>query len=43
MIHWGLFAGLTYTEMMELSPGFIIDQYIWMRSEQYELHGLKRE
>lgn len=25
----GLIAGLTYTEMRHMFPGFILDQYIW--------------
>ncbi len=43
MIHWGLVAGLTYTEMGEMSPGMILDEYIWMRACHDEQHGIKRE
>ena len=43
VIHWGLVAGLTYTEMGEMSPGMILDQYIWMRAYHDEQHGIKRE
>lgn len=43
MIHWGLVAGLTYTEMGEMSPGMIVDLYIWRRTYDDQQHGIKRE
>ena len=43
MIHWGLVAGLTYTEMKELGPGAIVDWYVWRRAYDDEQHGIKRE
>ena len=43
MIHWGLIAGLTFTEMQEMPPGMIIDLYIWRRTYDDTQHGLKRE
>lgn len=43
MIHWGLVAGLTFTEMHEMPPGMILDMYIWRRTYDDEQHGIKRE
>ena len=43
MIHWGLVAGLSYTEMGEMSPGMIADCYVWRRAYDDEQHGIKRE
>lgn len=43
MIHWGLTAGLTYTEMGEMAPGMIVDMYIWKRRYDDEQHGIRRE
>ena len=43
MIHWGLVAGLTYTEMGEMTPGMIVDMYIWRRKYDDQQHGIKRE
>ena len=42
MIHWGLTAGLTFTEMGEMSIGMILDQYIWRRAYDDEQHGIRR-
>ena len=43
MIHWGLVAGLTYTEMQDLTPGMIVDMYVWRRAYDDEQHGIRRE
>ena len=43
MIHWGLVAGLTWTEMGEMTPGMIVDMYIWKRRYDDQQHGIKRE
>lgn len=43
MIHWGLTAGLTFSEMRDMEPGFILDQYIWRRCYDDEQHGIRRE
>ena len=43
MIHWGLTAGLSFTEMKDMSPGMIIDMYIWRRAYDDQQHGIKRE
>jgi len=43
VIHWGLVAGLTYTEMQELSPGMIVDCYVWRRKYDDQQHGIRRE
>lgn len=42
MIHWGLVAGLTYTEMMDMTPGMIMDLYVWRRTYDDEQHGIRR-
>lgn len=43
MIHWGLTAGLTYTEMGDMPPGMILDLFIWRRAYDDEQSGIKRE
>lgn len=43
MIHWGLVAGLTFTEMAEMPPGMIVDLYVWRTAYDDRLHGYKRE
>ena len=39
---WGLIAGLTYSEMGEMSPGMILDCYIWRRAYDDQQHGIRR-
>ena len=39
----GLVAGLTFTEMGAMSPGMIIDCYVWRRAYDDEQHQIKRE
>ena len=42
MIHWGLIAGLSYTEMGDMPPGMIVDFYIWRQAYDDEQSGIKR-
>ena len=41
MIHWGLVAGLSYTEMSEMTPGMIVDLYVWRKSYDEEMRKQK--
>ena len=43
MIHWGLIAGFSYEEMQDLTPGIIVDCYIWRRAYDDEQHGIRRD
>lgn len=43
MIHWGLVAGLTFTEMHNMTPGMILDLYIMRRTYDDQQHGIQRE
>ena len=43
MIHWGLVAGLTYSEMQEMTPGMIVDFYVWRRAYDDRLHRMIRD
>ena len=42
IISYGLIAGLTYTEMMDMQPGFVIDCYVFRQNYDDVLHGIKR-
>lgn len=43
LVHYGLVAGLTYTELGMLSPGMVCDLYIMrLRYDDME-HGIKRK
>lgn len=42
IISWGLIAGLTYTEMQDMTPGFLLDQYIYRRNYDDQMHGIQR-
>ena len=42
IVSYGLIAGLTYTEMMDLSPGFVMDCFIRRRDYDDEMHGIRR-
>lgn len=42
IISFGLIAGLTYTEMQDLLPGFVIDCYIRRRDYDDQMHGIRR-
>lgn len=39
---WGLIAGLSYSEMMNLAPGYIMDCYILRRNYDDMMHGIRR-
>lgn len=42
MIHYGLIAGLTYTEMHRMAPGLVCDLYVLrLRYDDME-NGIKR-
>jgi hypothetical protein len=38
-----LVAGLTYSEMGDMTPGMIVDLYIWRRRYDDQQHGIRRE
>ena len=42
IVSYGLIAGLTYTEMQDLRPGFVLDQFILRRNYDDVMHGIKR-
>jgi len=42
IVSWGLIAGLTYTEMQELKPGFILDCFLQRMDYDDVMHGIKR-
>lgn len=42
IISWGLIAGLSYTEMQEQTPGFILDCFILRRNYDDQMHGIRR-
>ena len=42
IIAWGLIAGLSYTEMQDRQPGFILDCYLLRRSYDDQMHGIQR-
>lgn len=42
IVSWGLIAGLTYTEMQGMQPGFILDAFILRRNYDDQMHGIKR-
>lgn len=37
----GLYAGLTYTEMRHMFPGFILDMYVYHMKNEAQLLGPK--
>lgn len=39
---WGLIAGLAYTDMRDMTPGFILDCYILRRNYDDMMHGIQR-
>lgn len=43
IVSYGLIAGLTYTEMQKLAPGFVIDMYLMKQRYDDEQHQLKRK
>lgn len=42
IVSWGLIAGLTYTELQDMSPGFVMDAYILRRNYDDQMHGVRR-
>jgi hypothetical protein len=42
VLHYGLTAGLTYTEMGTMPPGLICDLYVMRLRYDDEEHGIKR-
>ena len=42
MIHYGLTAGLSYTEMRRMPPGQILDLYFMRLAYDDQEHGIKR-
>ena len=40
---WGLIAGLTYTETRRMTPGAVIDLFVYRRRYDDEQHGIKRK
>lgn len=42
IISWGLIAGITYTEMQELPPGILLDEYVYRRQYDDQQHGIRR-
>lgn len=42
IVAWGLIAGLTYTEMKDMAPGFIMDSFILRRNYDDQMHGIRR-
>lgn len=38
----GLIAGLTYTEMQEMRPGFVLDCFFQRMEYDDVMHGIKR-
>ena len=42
IVSYGLIAGLTYTEMLDLPPGFVLDCYIRRQDYDDMMHGIKR-
>ena len=42
LVSYGLIAGLTYTEMQDMQPGFVLDCFIRRRDYDDAMHGIKR-
>lgn len=43
VVHFGLVAGLTLTEMRALAPGMICDLYVLRQRYDDQQHGIKRQ
>lgn len=43
MLHYGLTAGLTYSEMGRMPPGLVCDLYVMRLRYDDEEHGIKRK
>lgn len=42
IVSFGLIAGLTYTDMQDMAPGFVLDCYVLRRNYDEAMHGIKR-
>jgi len=42
IVSCGLIAGLTYTEMADMKPGFVLDCFIRRRNYDDMMHGIRR-
>lgn len=42
VVSFGLIAGMTYGEMLRMSPGMIVDLYVYRRRYDDEQHGIHR-
>ena len=42
IISYGLIAGLTYTEMQDMLPGFVLDCFVFRQNYDEAMHGIKR-
>ena len=42
IISWGLIAGLSHTEIQDMQPGVILDVFIYRRTYDEQLHGIRR-
>ena len=42
IVSWGLIAGIRFTEMQDMQPGFIMDAYILRRNYDDMMHGIQR-
>ena len=43
LIHYGLVAGLSFSELGKLAPGLICDLYIMRQRYDDQMHGIKRK
>ena len=42
VVSYGLTAGLSYSEMQDLEPGFVLDCFILRRNYDDLMHGIRR-
>ena len=42
IVSWGLIAGITYTEMQDLTPGFLLDEFVMHRQFAENMLGASR-
>ena len=43
MISWGMISGLTLSETLDASPGFVLDLFLMRRKYDDEQHFIKRK
>lgn len=43
MIHYGLTAGLTFSEMRRMAPGLVCDLYVYRMRYDDQQHGIRRK